>query len=306
MKFKKYLEFKQYIWSNYQPYAQELSPIEEGYKTGTNWAKRNAPRFFRALQVIDSLITEANFTLIDVGAYPGSFSRLAKASFGESITEIHACGMTPDEDFKKLLATEEINFFPCNLDPDIQSPFNIPVGLPLADNSVDCIVLMEVVEHLYSLKTIMLECYRVLKPNGICYITTNNISDRVGLLRLLCKNSTNLDEDLEQTSIWSDYKNTWRGHVRFFSLNQLCEVGMKSGFKIERASYFQHYEDPDVYIHKEEANIFSRILRNKLKGDGSRPPLWLKMYAQSIWHLGIKSLSISYSSHIEIVYRKPS
>ncbi len=305
MKFQNYLDFKNYIWNDYQPFIQELTLVEEGYQSGTHWAQRSAPRFFRALQVIDSL-TDAKFNLIDVGAYPGSFSKLAKASFGESVTTVYACGMAPDEEFKQKLAKEKILFFDCNLDPDIKSPFNIPVGLPLADNSVDCIVLMEVVEHLYSLKTIILESYRVLKPNGICYITTNNISDRVGLLRLLCQKSTNLDEDIEQTSIWSDHKDTWRGHVRFFSLCQLCEVGKRAGFAIERAGYFEHYEDPDVYIRDNKDGTFLKYLRKKLQGKGDRPPIKLRTQIESIFNLGIKSLSSSYNSHIEIVYRKQS
>ena len=308
MKFTNYLDFKHYIWNNYYPLPQELTPVEEGYEFGTNYAKRNAPRYFRAIQIIDSLI-DKNFTLVDIGAYPGSFCRLAKISFGESITEVCACGLTPDDEFNNLLRTEKINFVPCNLDPDIKSPFDIPVGVPLPDNSVDCIVLMEVVEHLYSLKTVMLECYRILKPNGICYVTTNNISDRLALLRLFCNNSTNLDEDIEQTSIWSDYKNTWRGHVRFFSLNQLCEVGIRAGFKITKSDYFQHYEDPDVYIKNINSNNLYEIIRNKLRdqllGNGERPPIYPKIYPKCILHLGIKSLANSYNSHLEVVYRKP-
>lgn len=303
MIFSDFQDFKTYIWHNYQPFSQEVSPLEAGFVTETNWAKRQAARFFRALKLINSLI-DSKFSILDVGAYPGSFARLVKVSFGDTTT-VYACGMTPDEEFKKSLAKEEILFFDCNFDPDIRAPFSMPEKLPLETNSVDCITLMEVVEHLYSLKTLMLECYRVLKPKGICYLTTNNISDRVGLLRLLCQQSTNLDEDIEQTSIWSDYQNIWRGHVRFFSLSQLCEIGIRSGFEIEQAGYFQNYEDPDVFAWKTEAPMFIQILRKWFRGNGQRPPIQLKTKINSVLHIGFKSLSNSYDSHIELVYRKP-
>ncbi|MBC7714157.1 MAG: methyltransferase domain-containing protein [Rhizobacter sp.] len=300
MKFSNYQEFKKYIWNNYQPISQELISEDYNYKSGTNWAKLSAPRFFRALQTISSVSNAKSF--IDVGTYPGSFSRLIKLCLGDSETKIYACGMVKDNEFEENLAKENLIFFNCNLDPDIKTPIDVHEGIPLSDNSVDCIVLMEVIEHLYSLKTIMLEAFRVLKPNGICYVTTNNISDRLGLLRIICNNSTNLDEDIIQTSIWSDYQNTWRGHVRFYSLKQLSDVGVMAGFKIEKQDYFQNYEDPD--IHNKKNSMFN-FLRNILNGDGSRPPIRLKIYFKSIWYLGIKSLSKSYDSHLEIVYRKP-
>lgn len=304
MKFPNYRDFKNYIWYNYQPFPEELTPPEAGFQLSTHWAKRNAPRFFRALKMIDSLM-DSNFSVLDVGAYPGSFSKLIKASFGEGVTTVYACGMMPDESFEKRLSGKGIIFLECNLDPDIKTPFTVPVELPLESNSVDCITLMEVVEHLYSLKTSILECYRVLKPNGICYLTTNNISDRAGLLRILCKNSTNLDEDLEETSIWSDHENIWRGHVRFFSLNQLCEVGRKAGFSIEQTGYFQNYEDPDVFIWNKEDLTWVKTVRQWLRGNGQRPPIQLKNQIKSMLHLGVRSLSPSYNSHIELVYRKP-
>ena len=92
---------------------------------------------------------------------------------------------------------------------------DVPRGLPYASGSIDIITCMEVVEHLFSLRTLITECYRVLSPGGILYITTNNVMDRVGLLRIFRTQDTNLDYQIDQTTIWSQESNSWRGHVPF-------------------------------------------------------------------------------------------
>jgi len=51
---------------------------------------------------------------------------------------------------------------------------NVKLGsvysIPLDDNSIDIVILDQVLEHLYDLNTAMIEIYRVLDKGGICYI----------------------------------------------------------------------------------------------------------------------------------------
>jgi 2-polyprenyl-3-methyl-5-hydroxy-6-metoxy-1,4-benzoquinol methylase len=47
-------------------------------------------------------------------------------------------------------------------------------GLPLKSNSIDIVVMLEVIEHLEKPTKVLKEISRVLKTNGILYITTPN------------------------------------------------------------------------------------------------------------------------------------
>ena len=50
---------------------------------------------------------------------------------------------------------------------------NIP-PLPYADNTFDCVVSFQVIEHIYDDHTFLKEIARVLKPNGLALISTPN------------------------------------------------------------------------------------------------------------------------------------
>lgn len=43
--------------------------------------------------------------------------------------------------------------------------------LPFPDNSFDCVVCFEVLEHIFDIDDVLAEISRVLKPNGLCLVT---------------------------------------------------------------------------------------------------------------------------------------
>lgn len=297
--FASYGQFKDFLWNEYRPL--EVEKMEAyGFKPGAHWASRNGPRFYRMLKTLETHVPEAG-TIVDVGAFPGSFSRLMRHCYGPR-TRVSACGLPNVGGFEEQLKTVDIEFRGCNIDPDIVTEGTYRLGLPYENESVDLIVCLEVVEHLYSVKLFMEECARVLKKGGHLLITTDNIKSRAGLLRLLKNDSTNLDEALEETSIWSDHKNQWRGHVRFFSLKQLAQVGELVGLRAVHAGRFEQFTDPDSYEIKDSSPLAP--LRKLLRGNGERPPIRLRERLESVWHLGWRSLSSEFDNRIEVLLRK--
>src|SRR5262249_24998065 len=146
-------------------------------------------------------------TLLDIGTYPGTFPRLFRACYGPTV-RLLACGIPGTYEFEQSLARDGIEFSACNLDPEAatkadlpqdMSVDDLPQTLPYPSGSIDIITCTEMVEHLFSLKTLMMECARVLAPGGILYVTTNNVMHRKGLLRILVSHDTNLDSEIEQT-----------------------------------------------------------------------------------------------------------
>jgi SAM-dependent methyltransferase len=307
MAFPDYFALKRFVWGQYDPLPEEIAPPEQGFAAGTNFARRHSPRFFRGLRAIQEHM-RPGATLLDIGSYPGSFPRLVRACYGDSM-KILACGMPGTHQFQGGLAREGIEFQACNLDPEVYSKVELPKGMSLEDvprglpypsGSIDIITCTEVVEHLFSLRTLIMECQRVLAPGGILYITTNNVMDRVGLLRIFCSQDTNLDNQIDQTTIWSQESSPWRGHVRFYSAKLLAEVGARAGLAVRRVSYFQQHEDPDVILWPDHGLLTP--LRRRLRRRGEAPPVNLKVLTLSLLHLGLRSLAHRFDSHLEIVF----
>ncbi len=300
MRFPDFPALKRYIAEDYRHLPHELVDLPPGFRPNAHWAWRCSPRFFRALSAIRDHAREGA-SLLDIGGYPGSFVRLARACYGDLI-QLHACGMPVRPDFLDAIAAEGIDFRAANLDPDVLAPPGMPIGLPYESGSIDIITCMEVVEHLYSLRTFFTECARVLSPGGILYVTTNNVLDRAGLLRALTREETNLDPDIDQTSIWSDHHDQWRGHVRFYSNALLGRTAARAGLSTVSAGYFENHEDPDVFRWDDRGPVGA--VRARLRGHGERPPIHLKQALQTLLHMGPRGLAAKHHSHLEIVFQK--
>jgi len=121
--------------------------------------------------------------------------------------------------------------------------------LPFDDNSVDCIVATQVIEHLEDITYFFNELYRVLKPNGkviISYPNYSNIFQRMMLLkngmpvRLGCKINSG-------------------GHINFMPFKFLLDW-LSPKFKINSSSgdYFA-----SVSIIPKICSIFNKDLKDK-------------------------------------------
>ena len=68
------------------------------------------------------------------------------------------------------LALHGTNYVPLDIDDmDFESE-----ALPISNDSVDILFSLAVVEHINNIDHFMSECFRVLKPNGIIYLSTPN------------------------------------------------------------------------------------------------------------------------------------
>ena len=107
--------------------------------------------------------------------------------------------------------------------------------IPLEDNSVDCVLFADVIEHLHnSPKPVLAEIHRLLKPNGVCLATTPNSTRLTVRLKIIAgySNWPNINDfyDLE-------YHN---GHHHEYTVEEFRDVFIRSGFTI---SEFTLYEE---------------------------------------------------------------
>jgi len=67
-------------------------------------------------------------------------------------------------------AVDDMNYIPLDIDDvDFDSG-----ALPISANSVDILFSLAVIEHISNIDHFMSECFRVLKPSGIIYLSTPN------------------------------------------------------------------------------------------------------------------------------------
>lgn len=96
------------------------------------------------------------------------------------------CGEVPifEESFKvDLVDTGKIN-----LVQDLNKPLSIV-------NNFDAIISLEVIGHLYDVDTFLSECYRLLKPNGLLFISSLNVKHWKTRLKLLFGNDNIFDDN---------------------------------------------------------------------------------------------------------------
>ncbi|MDE2341822.1 MAG: class I SAM-dependent methyltransferase [Betaproteobacteria bacterium] len=138
---------------------------------------------------------------------------------------------------RKLGATVtpyELNTAYCKLE-DAPLFANVQKELPIASESVDLVVLQEVIEHLPNQLFTIQEIYRILKPGGELFLTTPSKSSLQARLSFLVFES----EHLRSTpwgaldGVWGQNENgeKYFGHLWLIGIQQLSAFGKIAGFK---------------------------------------------------------------------------
>ena len=239
-----YKVFLENLLERYEPLPYEVDQNSPLYGAGKqqNWAVRHSKRFYHTYCTCFPYVQEGA-TVLDVGAYPGSYLKILRLLYGSKISLI-AAGMPVQPSFPSDMKALDVDFIPCDLDDVLLA--NYPATLEIEDSDVDVVICTEVIEHLYSVKRLMAEIHRVLKPGAVAYISTNNVAYLPGLVRL-AYGETNLDVELNQTSALAESE--WRGHVRFFSLNQLVGLAILGGLETVDKGYYQ-MRVPKIMVSK--------------------------------------------------------
>jgi len=105
---------------------------------------------------------------LDIGAGRGEMVRMLREKTGG---ESFVCDYTD-----KLLQIPDQKVDIANLNSD---------SLPYPDNHFDLVTATEVIEHLENHRQVMREIYRVLKPGGLCILSTPNILNMSSRLRFV-------------------------------------------------------------------------------------------------------------------------
>lgn len=102
---------------------------------------------------------------------------------------------------------------------------NVEEGLPFEDEFFDVVNAGELVDHLYDTKHFFLECYRVLKKNGVFLFTTPNLNSLENRLRMMA------GQYLDMVGAYPE--DSFGDHIRFFNISKIEELCLQTGFQVE-------------------------------------------------------------------------
>jgi SAM-dependent methyltransferase len=223
----------------------------------------HAKRYYFAASRLAAFLP-ASGRLLDLGGFPGSMVRLFKEIYFKDLGLEYAiaglpCAQAEPEAAKLLRAHPHlqidrrlqgsvaevlkrlgIHFLQCELDPFLSHPAPLPTCIPAAEASFDAVTCLEVLEHLYTPMHTVREAFRVLKPGGIALFMTDNITNWRGLARMLLNRSP-LGTDLSATILLRETLDDWRGHVRFYSAQELLTLFVQAGFVVKARGWLDIY-----------------------------------------------------------------
>lgn len=135
-------------------------------------------------------------------------------------------------------------------------------GLPYPDKSFDIVTATEVIEHLEHYRETVREFYRVLKPGGVCILSTPNILNIKSRLRFLTCGFWNLFGPLP---VKNSNLYTTGGHINPVSSFYIGHTMMDAGF--EEVSFsvdkYQRSSIPALVVFYLPIKIFGQLARNK-------------------------------------------
>lgn len=183
------------------------------------------------------------------GALVQSFSRIFRA--------VSWCALEhPDRQYLRLDSFRE-SFRQSGIRLETCDLLSEPV--PFADEYFDVVVFSEIIEHLpvLSIRTILKELRRILKPGGLLAISTPNQASLSNRLRFLKGHS------LFSLPVEVSYARGTFGHIRLYTLKELREILALSGFSVAREFCL------NCYLFSSSRNTAARRLLSGLVAVGA-------------------------------------
>ena len=204
---------------------------------GISAALRNYFRFRVALEALDSVLRErysdarSPVAVIDYGAFPGTFDKLIRQIYRESLA-VTLAGLGFTAAFQDACTAKGIT----SLDyPDIDQSDLSTSELPATgQGSFDVFLSLNVIEHFLYPTHLLDLANRMLKPDGALIVTTDNISTFSNARRLLAGESSG--DHLLRSHLF--FRGSHRPHMRIYSKSELMWLLRYAGFRVLQHRYF--------------------------------------------------------------------
>jgi len=218
-----------FVKNRYEPNAFERIEEDARFVPESHNAWVNGQRFHRMLQMLGRHHTKVAgppLKAVDIGLFPGTWIQLARHFWPD--IEWQGVGLCISEDFQKWAKKEAVELFEADMDP-FYARGDVAAKLPFGDGSLDLVVASEIFEHLISPLLFLEETSRTLKADGLMLLTTPNVSHFGAIVRLL-RGGSNY-ERLQRSPMFL-LEDEWRGHIRFYSREELTWLADRYGFDV--------------------------------------------------------------------------
>ncbi len=196
-------------------------------------------------------------SLVDFGSFPFTVPLVLRDYFGYR-GPMTATAIQPSSDaMQAILDYYQIQLDMLDLDPfvvDLARGTPPPRQLACAAGSADVVTMFHVIEHLYHPMEALREAHRILREGGRLIITTDNAQMLTTLTNYVA-NIGYIFEPVAQTCAMSFHD--WRGHVRFFTADDLRSMAEDAGFSGVEYGFEQifydvfhdaYFADPSPYL----------------------------------------------------------
>ena len=177
-------------------------------------------------RTIEILNKEKRGKVLDLGCGDGDYSNKLK-ELGFDIT-------ATDLDETRFRYRNIVEFQKCD----------ITQKLPFSDNSFDCVLFLEVVEHLKNPYFVIGEIKRILKNQGILILSTPNILNIKSRLRFLIEGAFEYFREPPLDQLANPKEKIFNLHIHPYRFHELEYLVSSNGFKIENiyTSIYENWE----------------------------------------------------------------
>jgi SAM-dependent methyltransferase len=187
---------------------------------------------------LDMLPAGGGGRLLDIGAHEGGFTVAIAERLGTG--DVHAVELIPAH----AEVARRLGFDVVETDAD--------QGLPFGDESFDVVTANQVIEHVRRTDVMLSEIRRVMRPDAVAVIGTNNMASWHNVISLAAgwqpppqhvSDEVIVGNPLNPQDGW-DHEDLGRTHLRLFTLRALRELAAYHGLKTVGARTVGFYPLP--------------------------------------------------------------
>lgn len=222
------------------------------------YTTRSINRFYQSLLILSRMKIDKGTKVLELGSYPYFMSALFREYLGGDVVGLnHPDVLFPGQPYRETFEIHRISNHHSN------KVYQIPVvscnveldEIPFESKSFDLVLCQEIIEHLLFSPTQMLyEIHRVLKNDGLLFLTTPNT--------LRCAHTLAVIGGINPYNAYSPYGPYGR-HIREYTLSELKVLLRKNNFLLKSAEIRRGNKSMKYQTINE---LFSRLLPWRQEG----------------------------------------
>ena len=242
----------------YTPFPWEIA--DDGFQAADMKGKHsvliNLVRFWKIVNAVRESVPLFR-NVVDVGPFPGAMIKILHHYFSQDF-KYWAVGLGLSEGYCRAMEDLGGSCFETELDPEFIEPEPVRTW-PMRD--VDCVLLLDVIEHLTNPTPCLDAINRALRPGGVLILTTDNLTSFANAYQMARRGHSPNIHPVRSSQF---YRGDWRPHFREFSADELRFFLEHSGFSVVRHEYFERKQGD--YFLDHGGYVFDRQRYRGIKG----------------------------------------